>query len=311
MEDSVSKTILVTGGAGFIGSHLIEELLKDGRNKLISLDNYFTGSEKNHVPGATYLRGETKDIETLVTEKPDIIYHLGEYSRVLTSFDDIPMVWRLNDSGTFSVLEYCRKNKVRLIYAGSSTKFGEFDDKEDGQNQTPYAFFKAKNTELVNNYGNWYGLDYAITYFYNVYGGREMTDGKYATLIGIFSRKHMKKEPLTVVSPGSQLRAFTHVTDTVRGLMLVGEKGQGDGYCIGSGTSHSILEVAKYFGGEITMLPAMKGDRKYSNIDPTRIKGLGWSESVDLKDHIAKFKESLLQASDSGALVREMSTEAT
>jgi len=297
MDTTTAKTILVTGGAGFIGSHLIEALLKEGNSKVISLDNYFTGSEKNHHPGATYLRGETKDIETLLTERPDVIYHLGEYSRVLTSFDDIPLVWRLNAQGTFAVLEYCRKNSVRLIYAGSSTKFGEFDDKVDGQDQTPYAYFKATNTNLVNNYGAWYGLDYAITYFYNVYGGRELTDGKYATLIGIFSRKYRDGEPLTVVSPGTQLRAFTHVEDTVRGLMLVGEQGKGDGYCIGNGTEYSILEIAELFGGEIQMLPARKGDRNYSKIDPTRMRGLGWAPSIDVKSHIAKFKESVPERS--------------
>lgn len=293
MDAKTSKTILVTGGAGFVGSHLVEALLKSGNDKVISLDNYFTGSEANHHPGATYLRGETKDIAELLPEKPDIIYHLGEYSRVLTSFDDIPLVWRLNVHGTFAVLEYCRNNGVRLIYAGSSTKFGEFDDKSDGQDQTPYAYFKATNTNLVNNYGAWYGLDYAITYFYNVYGGREMTDGKYATLIGIFSRKHRNGEPLTVVAPGTQLRAFTHVDDTVRGLMLVGEKGKGDGYCIGNAVAYSVMEIAKFFGGEIEMLPAKKGDRNYSKIDPTKMKELGWSPSIDVKDHIERFKESL------------------
>ena len=292
-EENKKKTILVSGGAGFIGSHLIEELLKDKKNKVISLDNYFTGSEKNHHPGAEYIRGETKDIEKLITTKPDIVYHLGEYSRVLTSFEDIPLVWRLNIQGTFAVLEYCKNNNSRLIYAGSSTKFGEFDDKDDGKTQSPYAFFKATNTELVNNYGKWYGLDYAITYFYNVYGGRELTDGKYATLIGIFSRKHKNKEPLTVVSPGTQLRAFTHVNDTVKGLLVVGERGKGDGYCIGNGKEYSVLEIAEFFGGEIQMLPARKGDRNYSKIDPTKIKGLGWSPSIDVKDHIERFKKTI------------------
>lgn len=292
-QKSDKKTILVTGGAGFVGSHLIEELLKDKSDKVISLDNYFTGSEKNHLAGAEYIRGETKDIEKLVTVKPDIIYHLGEYSRVLTSFDDIPLVWRLNAEGTFAVLEYCRKNKVRLVYAGSSTKFGEFDDKDDGKNQSPYAFFKAGNTELANNYGKWYGLDYAITYFYNVYGGREMTDGKYATLIGIFSKKYKNNEPLTVVSPGTQLRAFTHVDDTVRGLLMVGEKGRGDGYCIGNGKEYSVLEIAKFFGGEIEMLPVRKGDRNYSKIDPTKMKELGWSPTIDVKDYIDQFKKTI------------------
>jgi len=292
-SENKKKTILITGGAGFIGSHLIKELLKDKENRVISLDNYFTGSEANHHKGAEYIRGETKDIEKLITKKLDIIYHLGEYSRVLTSFDDISLVWHLNVEGTFAVLEYCRKNKPRLIYAGSSTKFGEFDDKDDGKTQSPYAFFKATNTELVNNYGKWYGLDYAITYFYNVYGGRELTDGKYATLIGIFSRKHKNKEPLTVISPGTQLRAFTHINDTVKGLLVVGERGKGDGYCIGNGKEYSVLEIAELFGGKIQMLPARKGDRNYSKIDPTKIKGLGWSPSIDVKDHIERFKKTI------------------
>src|SRR3989344_2286115 len=289
----MKKVILVTGGAGFIGSHLIEKLVQNSEHQVFSLDNYFTGSVKNHIAGAEYIKGETKDINDLIKQKPDIIYHLGEYSRVLTSFDDIPLVWRLNVEGTFAVLEYCRKNNTRLIYAGSSTKFGEFDDKDDGKTQSPYAFFKATNTELVNNYGKWYGLDYAITYFYNVYGGRELTDGKYATLIGIFSRKHKNKEPLTVVSPGTQLRAFTHVNDTVKGLLVVGERGKGDGYCIGNGKEYSVLEIAEFFGGEIQMLPARKGDRNYSKIDPTKIKGLGWSPSIDVKDHIEQFKKTI------------------
>ncbi|MDD2935476.1 MAG: NAD-dependent epimerase/dehydratase family protein [Candidatus Pacebacteria bacterium] len=286
----MKKTILVTGGAGFIGSHLIEELVKDENNRVISLDSYFTGREENHIDGAEYIKGETKDIEVLITEIPDIVYHLGEYSRVLTSFDDIDLVWRLNKEGTFKVLEFCRKNNVRLIYAGSSTKFGEFDDAEDGENQSPYAYFKATNTNLVNNYGKWFGLNYAITYFYNVYGEREIREGKYATLIGIFSRKYKNKELLTVVSPGTQKRAFTYVGDIVEGLILVGEKGRGDGHCIGSEESFSVLEIAQMFGGEIEMLPAKKGDRNHSKIDLTKMKEFSWSAKSSIKDYIEKIK---------------------
>ena len=161
-----AKKILITGGAGFIGSHLIEELAKDKNNRIVSLDNYFTGLERNHIEGVRYIKGETKDIEELITEIPNIIYHLGEYSRVMTSFDDIDLIWRLNKFGTFKVLEFCRKNKIRLIYAGSSTKFGEFSENNgNGKDQAPYIYFKATNTDLVNNYGNWFNLDYAITYF--------------------------------------------------------------------------------------------------------------------------------------------------
>ncbi len=286
------KTILVTGGAGFIGSHLIEELVKDEGNRVISLDNYFTGLEENHIDGAEYIKGDTKDIAELIAEVPDIIYHLGEYSRVMTSFDDIDLVWNLNVAGTFSVLEYCRKNNVRLIYAGSSTKFGEFDDAEDGENQTPYAYFKASNTNLVNNYGSWFGLDYAITYFYNVYGGREIQTGEYATLIGIFTNKHKKGEPLTIYGTGEQRRALTHVNDTVRGLLLVGEHGKGDGYCIGSSKEHTIREIAGLFGGEIEELPAKRGDRNVSKINLKKMKELGWSTEYDIEEHIKDLKNN-------------------
>ncbi|MFC1721261.1 NAD-dependent epimerase/dehydratase family protein [Patescibacteria group bacterium] len=289
-NNTQQKIILVTGGAGFVGSHLCERLAEDKNNKVISLDNYFTGTKENHVDGVEYREGHTKDIEKLVPETPDIIYHLGEYSRVLTSFDDIDKVWDLNVAGTFAVLEFCKKNNVRLIYAGSSTKFGEFDDAEDGHNQSPYAYFKSTNTDLVNNYGKWFGLDYAITYFYNVYGGREIQDGKYATLIGIFTRKYKNKEPLTVITPGTQMRAFTHVDDIVKGIMLVGERGEGDGHCIGTEKTYSILEIAKMFGGNIKMLPAQKGDRNYSKINIVKMSQLGWSAQKDVSEHINSIK---------------------
>jgi len=285
------KTILVTGGAGFIGSHLCERLVKDENNYVISLDNYFTGKEENHIEGVEYIKGDTKDIAGLIKEVPDIIYHLGEYSRVMTSFDDINLVWNLNVAGTFGVLEYCRKNKVRLIYAGSSTKFGEFDDAEDGENQTPYAYFKASNTNLVNNYGEWFGLDYAITYFYNVYGGREIQTGDYATLIGIFTNKHKEGKPLTIYGEGSQRRAFTHVEDTVKGLLMVGEHGKGDGYCIGSSKEHTIRDIAELFGGELEMLPAKKGDRNVSKINLAKMTELEWSTEYDVEEHIKALKK--------------------
>jgi len=291
MENTENKKIiLVTGGAGFIGSHLIERLLKNSNNRVISLDNYFTGSVDNHINGAKYIKGETKDIENLIKDTPDIIYHLGEYSRVLTSFDDIDLVLRFNVQGTSKVLEFCRKNKVRLVYAGSSTKFGEFDDTEDGKSQTPYSYFKSINTELINNYGRWFGLNYAITYFYNVYGGREIRDGKYATLIGIFTRKYINNEPLTVVAPGTQKRAFTHINDIIDGIVLVGEKGSGDGYCIGVEKEYSILEIAEIFGGKIKILPEKKGDRKSSKINPAKMSELGWVPKQDILNYINEIK---------------------
>ena len=291
MNKKYKKRILVTGGAGFIGSHLCKRLSKEG-NEVISLDNYFTGLTKNHVDGIRYIEGETKDINSLIKERIDVIYHLGEYSRVLTSFDDIDLVFRLNIIGTFNVLEFCKKNNTRLIYAGSSTKFGEFDNAEDGQNQSPYAYFKSTNTDLVNNYGKWFGLDYAITYFYNVYGEGEIREGKYATVIGIFTTKYKNNKALTVTNPGTQKRSFTHIKDTIDGLILVGKNGKGDGYCIGSEETFSILEIAEMFGGKIQMLPEKKGDRKYSKINLKKMQGLDWSAKEDLKDYISSIKNS-------------------
>jgi UDP-glucose 4-epimerase len=225
IDNKKQKKILVTGGAGFIGSNLIEQLIKDGRYEVYSLDNYFTGKKENHIKGATYIEGHTKHIAKLIDFVPDLVYHLGEYSRVEQSFDDMPLVWEYNKQGTFAVLEFCRKHNIKIIYAGSSTKFG---DGGLGRDQSPYAWTKASNTELVRNYGVWFDLKYAITYFYNVYGPREIATGPYATLIALFKEKHKKGEPFTVVAPGTQVRNFTHVDDIVRGLILVGEKGIGD-----------------------------------------------------------------------------------
>ncbi|KKS27827.1 MAG: Polysaccharide biosynthesis protein [Parcubacteria group bacterium GW2011_GWC1_42_11] len=291
MANTAKKTILVTGGAGFIGSNLIEHLVKNPNNKVISLDNYFTGSRDNHIPGATYIEGHTKDIAKLITEIPDIVYHLGEYSRVEQSFADMPIVWESNKAGTFAVLEFCRKHNCKIIYAGSSTKFG---DGGLGRDQSPYAWTKASNTELVRNYGTWFGLRYAITYFYNVYGAREISTGPYATLIAIFKIKFKNKEPLTVVTPGTQVRNFTHVDDIVRGLIAVGEKGEGDDYGLGAEDGYSILDIAQTFGGEIVMLPERKGNRMESSIDLSRAKNeLGWCAEKKVIDHIREFVVSI------------------
>ena len=279
----MKKKILVTGGAGFIGSNLCEKLAEDPNNIVYSLDNYSTGSRDNHISNVSYIEGETANIAKLINFNPDIIYHLGEYSRVEQSFEDIEKVWRYNKNGIFAVLQFCRQAGSKLIYAGSSTKFG---DGGLGRSQSPYAWTKASNTELVENYGTWFNVSFAIVYFYNVYGKREIATGKYATLIALFKEKILKGEPLTVVSPGTQKRNFTHIEDIINGLVLVGEQGYGDEFGIGSSDAYTILEIAQMFGGEVIMLPERKGNRMTADVVTSKTEALGWKATKSINDYI-------------------------
>jgi UDP-glucose 4-epimerase len=284
----MQEIILVTGGAGHIGSHIIEQLVsKNPEKRIISLDNYFNGNTNNHINGAEYRTGHTKDIDTLVPETPDIVYHLGEYARISPSFEDIEKTYDMNILGTFSVVEFCKKRQVgKLVYAGSSTKFAI---EGDGRHQSPYAFTKATNVDLINDYGRWFNLPYAICYFYNAYGPRENGIGKYATLIAKFEQLYLENKPLTVVKPGTQKRNFTHVRDLASGIILVGQKGQGDGYALNNEKSYSVLEIANAFGGPIEYIDGNPG-RTESGDSPTKAHKLGWRTTVDIMDYIADFK---------------------
>ena len=284
------KIILVTGGAGHVGSHVIEELVKDSNNKVISLDNYFNGHQENHINGAEYRTGHTKDIDKLVPETPDIIYHLGEYARIAPSITEPQKVYDMNTVGTFTVVEFCRQRKVgKLVYAASSTKFAS-----DGQERfaNPYSFTKANNVDLINCYGRWYNLPYAICYFYNAFGPRENGTGKYATLIAKFEQAYLNNQSLTVVKPGTQKRNFTYVKDLARGMILVGEKGNGDGYTLSNQKEYSVLEIAQAFGGQIEMIDGQPGRTESGNApDKARTK-LGWETTVDIIDYIKDFTYS-------------------
>jgi UDP-glucose 4-epimerase len=277
------RIVLVTGGAGHVGSHVIEELLADERNRVISLDNYFNGSPANHIPGAEYREGHTKDIQKLVSETPDIVYHLGEYARIAPSFEDVEQVYDMNIVGTFAVAEFVRLRKVKkLVYAASSTKFAI---EGDGRHQNPYSFTKAANVDLINDYGRWYKLAYAICYFYNAFGPRERGDGKYATVIAKFEQQYLRGEPLTVVRPGTQRRAFTYVKDLARGIILVGKKGKGDGYALGQTKTYSIIQIAKAFGGPVKLVKGYPGRAEAKN-NPQKARALGWKPTVDVMDYI-------------------------
>ena len=281
---------LVTGGAGFVGSSLIKKLSSMGVYDIYSLDNYFTGKESNHVPGVSYIRGSTQNIENLINFKPDIVFHFGEYSRISTSFDEHEKVWDYNIDGTFKVLNFCKKNNSKLVYSASSTKFG---DGGKNINASPYAFFKSQNVDLINTYSNWFNLDYAICYFYNVYGPGQIKKGKYATVIGIFEDQFLNNESLTVVKPGTQQRDFTHIDDVVNGLFLLMSKGKGDGYCFGTGKSYEINKIAKMFKNDVKYIPERKGERKNSSINFTKSLELGWKSENKLEDYIKNFKENI------------------
>jgi UDP-glucose 4-epimerase len=285
------RTILVTGGAGHVGSHVIELLVADARNRVISLDNYFNGSRENHIPGAEYRAGHTKDIERLVPETPNIVYHLGEYARITPSFEDVQFVYDMNIAGTFAVAEFCRTRKVKkLVYAASSTKFAI---EGDGRHQNPYSFTKAVNVDLINDYGRWYKLPYAICYFYNGFGPRERGDGKYATVIAKFEQQYLRGEPLTVVKPGTQRRAFTYVQDLARGIILVGRKGRGDGYALGQTKTYSILQIARAFGAPIKMVPGYPGRAEAAN-NPRKAHALGWKPTLDVMDYLAEVRSRIV-----------------
>jgi|APSaa5957512535_1039671.scaffolds.fasta_scaffold79272_2 UDP-glucose 4-epimerase len=283
------RKIIITGGAGFVGSHLCERLSKNKDNDVFSLDNYFTGSEDNHVENVSYIKGDTRNIEKIIKFKPDIIFHLGEYSRVEQSFDDVNKVYEYNKVGTFSVLEFARKHGCKIIYAGSSTKFG---DGGLGRSASPYAWAKATNTELIINYGNWFNVPYAITYFYNVYGGREIKSGKYSTLIAIFKEQMRNGKDLTVVSPGDQKRNFTHIDDIVNGLLIVAENGYGDEFGIGSPDEYSILDVANLFKGTIQMLPERRGNRMVADVITSKTEALGWKPQECIKSYIEECRSN-------------------
>ncbi|OGD84111.1 hypothetical protein A2572_03215 [Candidatus Collierbacteria bacterium RIFOXYD1_FULL_40_9] len=282
------KTILVTGGAGHVGSHIIEQLIStDPNNNVISLDNYFTGKVENHIVGAEYRVGHTKDIFKHIKETPDIIFHLGEYARIAPSFQDIEKVYDMNILGTFQVVEFCRQKKVsKLVYAASSTKFAI---EGNGRNQNPYSFSKATNVDLINNYGAWFGLPYAICYFYNAFGPRENSDPNYGTLIAKYERAWLNGEKLKVVKPGTQKRNFTYVGDLARGIIQVAQKGNGDGYALGNTNSYSVLEIAESFGNNIEFIDGYPGRAESGEAPNKAREEFGWEATVNILEYIDDF----------------------
>ena len=277
--------IVVTGGAGFIGTNLCKKLVELNQD-VISIDDYSTGKKENHIKGVKYIEDDCKNINKLI-EIPDLVFHLGEYSKVSPSFNDVNKILDTNMYSTSKVIEYCKNNKIKLIYAGSSTKYAT-----DGSNESPYAFSKSKNTELIKNYGKWFGLEYSICYFYNNYGPYHDTcnDG-WETVISIFEKQKRNKQPLTIVEPGTQRRNFTYVGDTVKGLIASSLCIENDEYQLSSEESYNMFELAELFSHEYKMVPSRPGDRFESLIDfRETYKKLNWRPKVKLKNWIKNNK---------------------
>ena len=257
--------ILITGGSGFIGSHLIKKLLKIYTNiQIFSIDNYLSGSPNNDYienKRIIYLNNSSININKipiLNQVKFDILFHFGEYSRISTSFEEPNVVFENNLTGTYQVLEFCRKNKCKLVYSGSSSIFG---NNMNDQHHSPYSWSKAKNIELIKNYHKWYNLQFTIVYFSNVYGAGQISEGKYATLIGIFENLYKNRKPLSVVKPGTQTRRFTHINDTILTCYEAWKRNKCLHYSISNKNEFSIIDVAKMFGSKIVYLPKRKGER--------------------------------------------------
>ena len=256
------NTIIVTGGAGFVGANLIELLLKKTKYKIISLDNYSSGSYKNHIKNnrVRYIKGHTKNINILIKNKNNInsVFHFGEFARIYQSFLMMNDCIESNTVGTNSVFNFCLENNIRLIYSATSATLG---NKGNDKNLSPYAFTKSKNLELLINLKKWFKFRYEVIYFYNVYGPKQISKGKMSTVIGIFEDSYRKRRPLPVVKPGTQTRRFTHIHDTVEVCYKAWKKNLCRHYSIASRESFSILDVAKLFNYKIKFLKSRPGER--------------------------------------------------
>ena len=259
----MKKIIVVTGGAGFIGSNLIKLFLQKTNFKIISIDNYSTGKIRNQILSkrVKYIKADTKDIFNILKNyrfKIKTIFHFGEFARIYQSFLKMNECIDSNTIGSNAVFNFCLVNKIKLIYSATSASIG---NKGNDKNLSPYAFTKAKNLELLENLKKWYKFKYEIIYFYNVYGPLQISTGSMATVIGIFETQYKNKKPLTVVKPGTQSRRFTHVYDTVGACFYAWKQNKCMHYSISNKKSYTILEVAKMFGSKIKFLPPRKGER--------------------------------------------------
>jgi len=287
------KIIVVTGGCGFVGSNLIKYLVKNTNYRIISLDNYSSGSKRNEIKNhkVKYINCNTKDINFILSRyKKDIIvlFHFGEFARIYQSFLQMDKCIQSNSIGSNAVFDFCLKNRIKLIYSATSATLG---NKGKDKNLSPYAFTKAKNLEFLENLKNWFNFRYEVIFFYNVYGPRQIKTGSMATVIGIFEDHYKKKKPLPVVLPGTQSRRFTHIDDTIKVCFKAWKQNKNRFYSVTNKESFKIIEVAKMFKTRIKFLPPRKGERYASALSSVSFsntvhKNFG---KISLRNYLAEF----------------------
>jgi UDP-glucose 4-epimerase len=293
----MKDTILVIGGAGFVGSNLIELLLKKTKKKIISLDNYSTGKEKNHLDNykrIKYLRGHSINISSILSKykkKIHSVFHFGEFSRIYQSFKNFNECLDSNLIGTKEVFKFCLDNNIKLIYSATSASLG---NRGNDKNLSPYAFSKAKNIEMLENLKKWFNFKFEIIFFYNVYGPRQIDKGPMATVIGIFENLYKRKRPLTVVKPGSQSRRFTHIFDTVNVCFEAWKKNKCRYYAVSNKKSYSIIDVAKMFNSKVVYLKPRRGERYASALTKMSLNNqiIRKYGKINLKDYVTSFMKS-------------------
>ena len=285
--------IVVTGGAGFVGSNLIKKLLEYQNYKIISIDNYSSGFKKNHIRNkrVKYINEDTKNINlklNKIKNRINSIFHFGEFSRIYQSFDNFKKCFQANSIGTIAVFNFCLDNNIKLIYSATSASLGR---RGKDQNLSPYSFTKAKNLEFLENLKKWFKFKYEVIYFYNVYGPNQISQGKMATVIGIFENQVRKNQNLTVVRPGYQTRRFTHIEDTISTCIEAWRKNKNRHYSISSKQSFSILQVAKMFSNKIRFLPSRPGERYVSAVTRTNLSNKIYKRygKITLKNYINDF----------------------
>ncbi len=285
--------IIVTGGAGFVGSNLIDFLIKKTKFKILSIDNYSSGSKKNHIKNKRikYLNHDTSEINRVLynyKKKIHSLFHFGEFARIYQSFKNFDKCFKSNSMGTQAVFKFCLDNKIKLIYSATSASLG---NKGEDKNLSPYAFTKSKNLELLENLKKWFNFKFEVIYFFNVYGPRHIKSGEMATVIGIFEDQFKKNKNLTVVKPGTQTRKFTHIHDTVEVCYEAWLKKKCAHYSISHKKSYSILEVAKMFNKEIKFLKARRGERYASALTKISLNNriIQRFGKINLKNYITSF----------------------